>query len=137
LGVGTLGSLSAVPEGAELQSYAVSLTLSGIPSDLVALALADQYQGREAKIWLALLNDQHQLMGYPLLLFRGRMDTLDFELGTNAKLILTVQSRLADWERPRLRRYTHEDQQTEYPDDKGLEYISQMAEKTIYWGRKP
>lgn len=134
-GVGNLGSISAVPEGAELQGYAVQLSLSGIPAGLVSLALLDAYQGRDAQVWLGLLDAAHQLAGAPLLVFRGRMDTMDLELGESATITLTVQSRLADWERPRLRRYTHEDQQSVYPDDLGLEYVAQMAEKTIYWGR--
>lgn len=124
-----------MPEGAELQSYAVQLTLSGIPTELVSLALVDQYQGREAKIYLGLVDDKHALTGTPLLIFRGQMDTMDIELGKNATITLTVQSRLADWERPRLRRYTNEDQQSDYPDDRGFEFVAQMAEKTIYWGR--
>lgn len=134
-GVGNLGGISTVPEGAELQSYAIQLTLSGIPADLIALALADQYQGREAKLYLALLDEGHRLTGAPLLIFRGQMDTLDIELGQSATLTLTVQSRLADWERPRLRRYTHEDQSAAYPADRGFEFVQQMAERTIYWGR--
>lgn len=134
-GVGNLGAISSVPEGAELQSYAVELTLSGIPPQLVSLALADQYQGREAKLYLALLDEQHRFTGTPLLIFRGQMDTLDIELGKTATLTLTVQSRLADWERPRLRRYTHEDQRARYPDDKGFEFVGQMVEKSLYWGR--
>lgn len=135
LGVGNLGSLSAVPEGAELQGYAVQLTLSGIPAALISLALADTYQGRDARLYLGLLDEGHQLIGAPLLIFRGRMDTMDVELGSTATITLTIQSRLADWERPRLLRYTHEQQQADYPDDKGFEFIAQMAEKTIYWGR--
>ena len=134
-GVGNLGAISTVPEGAELQSYAVELTLSGIPSDLVTLALADQYQGREARLFLALLDEGHRLIGVPMLVFRGQMDTLDIELGKTATLTLIVQNRLADWERPRLRRYTHEDQQSEFPGDRGFEFVPQMAEKSIYWGR--
>lgn len=134
-GVGNLGAMSAVPEGAELQSYAVELTLSGIPPELVSMALADKYQGREARLYLALLDEEYRVTGTPLLIFRGQMDTLDIELGKTATLTLTVQSRMADWERPRLRRYTHEDQRALYPEDKGFEFVGQMAEKTIYWGR--
>lgn len=134
-GVGALGRISAVAEGAELQSYSVQLALSGVPSELVSMALADQYQGREACLYLALLDEQHRVSGEPVLLYRGQMDTLDIELGKTATLTLTVQSRLADWERPRLRRYTHEEQLADYPEDKGFEFVAQMAEKTIYWGR--
>lgn len=135
-GVGQLGGISAVEEGAELQSYAINLSLSGIPSELVSLALLDAYQGKDVRIYLALLDTEHRLIGDPMLLFRGRMDTMDIELGETATITLTVQSRMADWERPRLRRYTDEDQRSKYPSDKGLEYVSQMAEKTIYWGRE-
>ncbi len=135
LGVGTLGAISAVPEGAELQGYAVQLTLSGIPSEMIVLALADAYQGRSAEIFLGLLTEAHGLDGAPFLLFKGRMDTIDVELGQTATLTLTVQNRLADWERPRLRRYTAEDQALDFDTDLGFEFAAQMAEKTIYWGR--
>lgn len=135
VGVGTLGGVSAVPEGAELQSYAISLSLSGIPSELVQLALSDPAQGRDARLWLLLLDENHQAVGEAVLLFRGRIDTMDVTLGQTATITLSVQSRLADWERPRVRRYTHEDQKAEYPDDRGFEYVARMAEKTIYWGR--
>lgn len=135
LGLGRLGSVSAVQEGTELQAYALQLTLSGIPPELISLALLDSYQGRDVRLFLLLLDDAHQPAGSPLLLFRGRMDTLDIALGDQATISLTAQNRLADWERPRLSRYTHEDQKVAYPDDKGFEFIAQMAEKTIYWGR--
>ena len=135
-GVGQLGAISAVEEGAELQSYAINLSLSGIPSELVSLALLDAYQGNDIRLSLALLDKGHTIIGTPMLLFRGRMDTMDIELGETATITLTAQSRMADWERARLRRYTDEDQRTEYPSDKGFEYIAQMAEKTIYWGRE-
>jgi hypothetical protein len=63
------------------------------------------------------------------------MDTCDLEIGETATITLTIQNRLADWERPRLRRYTDEDQQSVYDGDLGLQFVAQMAEKTIYWGR--
>lgn len=134
-GVGTLGGVSTVPEGAELQTYSVALTLSGIPPTLVQVALTDPAQGRDARLWLLLLDDAHQPVGSAVLLFRGRIDTMDVELGQTATITLSVQSRLADWDRPRVRRYTHEDQKAEWPQDRGFELVAQMAEKTIYWGR--
>lgn len=135
LGLGQLGGVSAVSEGAELQAYAVQLTLSGIPAELVSLALLEAYQGRDIRISLLLLDETHQAVGAPVLLFRGRMDTMEIELGATATITLSVQNRLADWDRPRIRRYTHADQKLDYPDDKGFAFIAQMAEKTIYWGR--
>jgi hypothetical protein len=63
------------------------------------------------------------------------MDTMDLSLGATGKLSVIIQSRLADWERPRLSRYTNEEQQALYSGDKGLEFVPQMVEKTIIWGR--
>ena len=102
---------------------------------MVQVALTDPAQGRDARLWLILLDDAHQPVGSAVLLFRGRIDTMDVELGQTATITLSVQSRLADWDRPRVRRYTHEDQKAEWPQDRGFELVAQMAEKTIYWGR--
>lgn len=133
-GVGDLGKISAVPEGAELQAYSGQLTLSGLDPAMIALALGSHYQGRKAWLWLALLDADHVPVGPPMLLFRGRMDTMHIEIGDTAEITLVVQSRMADWENPRVRRYTNEDQQALFPGDKGLEFVPLMVEKKLNWG---
>jgi len=35
------------------------------------------------------------------------------------------------------RRYTNEDQQLDYPGDRGMEFVSSIQDVTIYWGRTP
>lgn len=52
LGVGTFGQVSAVEDSAEMQRQTVSYTLNGIPSEMLALVLGEQYQGRSAKLYL-------------------------------------------------------------------------------------
>ncbi len=135
LGVGTLGKISAVQEGSELQAYGITLTLSGIPGELVSIALNEYYQGRSCRVLLALLDDNHQVIASPTVLWSGRMDTMDIELGDTATISVTAESRLVDWERPRIRRYTSEDQRAAYPGDKGFEFVPQMQEKELVWGR--
>ena len=44
LGAGTLGDVSPVEEGVELQTYTIRLTLSGIPSSVISLALTEKFQ---------------------------------------------------------------------------------------------
>lgn len=133
-GVGNLGSIEAVKEGAELQMYGIGLRLSGIPSELVSIALGEHYQGRSAKIWLAPLTSDYQIIADPILLWSGRMDTMQIEMGDTASITVTAESRLVDWERPRIRRYNHEDQIGEYSTDKGLEFVTQATEKEVVWG---
>jgi hypothetical protein len=134
-GLGNLGSMGAIEEANDLQAQGFTLTLSGVNPANVALALGEQYQGRAARVYIALLDANHQLIGEPIGPFRGRMDTMDAEIGQEAKLTLTIYSRLADWERARIRRYNNADQQAQFPGDKGMEFVEQMVEKELVWGR--
>lgn len=133
-GVGTLGKIFALQEGAELQPYSGQMELSGVDPAMIAIALGSHYQGRSVKLWLALLDAGHVPIGAPFLAFDGRMDTMKITLGSSATIVLSVQSHLADWENPRVRRYTNEDQQQLFSGDKGLEFVAQIVNKKLNWG---
>lgn len=133
-GVGTLGKVSEIEEGKEMQAYGLQLQLSGIPSELLSISLNGGYRGRSASLWVAFLDDNHQLINDPVGPFSGTMNTMDGELGETATITLSVESRLVDWERPRIRRYNDGDQQAVYPGDLGLEFVPQMVEKELIWG---
>jgi len=135
LGVGNLGEMSSVQEGTELQAYGLTLKLSGVNAAHLSLALGEQYQGRSAKIWLGFLDVNFAVIADPVLIFQGRMDTMGIALGETGEIAVNVESRLADWERPRIRRYTDVDQQAAFPGDRGLEFVAQMVEKELVWGR--
>ena len=135
LGVGNLGSIETITESSGLQALGIQLTLSGIPSEMIAIALGEHYQGRSCRIFMGLLDENHELIADPIEIFTGRMDTMDIESGTTSTITVSAESRLVDWERPRIRRYTDADLQREYPGDLGLEYVALMAEKEIIWGR--
>jgi hypothetical protein len=135
LGVGRLGEFSAVSEGAELQAYGVAIKLSGVAPEHVAIALGEHYQGRAARIWLGFLDANHAIVPNPALIFQGRMDDMPISLGETAEIAVNVESRLADWERPRVRRYTDADQQERHPGDLGCQFVAQMVEKELVWGR--
>ena len=132
-GVGQLGGVEAVEEGIELQAYRVALRLNGVPAALAAIALGEHYQGRAATLSMGFLDEGHALVDTPFTLFRGRMDGMTITLGETASIVLTVESRLADWERPRVRRYNNADQQQRYPGDRFFEFAEQTAERNVIW----
>ncbi len=134
-GVGDLGRINSISEGSAVEARGVELNLSGIPSALISTVLTEHYQGRPCNIYFGLMTEAGALVADPILMFPGRMDTMDIELGTTATITVTAESRLADLNRPRVRRYTHEDQIAFYPDDLGLEFVPQMVEKELIWGR--
>jgi hypothetical protein len=134
IGVGGLGGISAAEESAELQAYGITVSLSGIPRDAVALALGQAYQGRRATVWEVLLNrDTWQPIADPVIVFRGRMDQMNIAMGQTATVEVRLENRLVDWERPRIRRYTSEDQHLAHPQDRGFEFVSDTMEREVVW----
>jgi len=55
-GTGTLLSVSEISETAELSVRGASLSLSGIPSDILSYALTEDYQGRLCNIYFGLFD---------------------------------------------------------------------------------
>lgn len=129
------GQVSGVEEGTELQSYGVTCTLSGIPLEVVAIALAEPVQGRLAYFWRCFLDEDHRIIGDPVLIFCGRMDVMPIEIGAEAKLELSVESRLADWERSGGSRYTDAEQQRRCPGDRFFQFVPQAVDKELTWGK--
>jgi hypothetical protein len=134
-GIGTLGSIEAVSEGSALQMYGCALTLSGIPPEIISEAFSANYQGRSATIWLAPMTKDYAFIADPVVVFKGRMDTMDIAVGDTATITLSVESRLVDWDKPRIRRFNDEDQRFSYPNDRGFRYVDQMVQKDLKWGR--
>lgn len=136
-GVGALGGVSQVQESTELRSYGLTLTLAGVPRDAVSLAMGVHYQGRPGTVWEVVLDaTTHQPLANPIVVFRGRMDQMIVKMAETATIGVTMTNRLADWDRPRLRRYTDEDQRRSFPGDDGFRFVSATAEKEIVWPSK-
>jgi hypothetical protein len=135
LGLAHLGSVDVISENASLEMSGVRMSLTGIPAEMISRVLGEHYQGRDCNIWMAPLDENYAVLADPVLVFPGRMDTAVIELGESASIQITAENKMADWERARVRRYTHEDQIAEYPADKGLEFVPQMVEKVLNWGR--
>ena len=133
-GVGDLGKISEIEEGIEQRPFGIALEISGIDPSNISLALSEELQNRKAQVWLGFFNSSYVLITSPVLLFKGRMDTMNIKLGKTATIVVTAESRLIDWSRPRIRRYTNADQNERFPGDKGFEFISDTTEKEIVWG---
>jgi hypothetical protein len=103
----------------------------------VSLALAEQYQGRTGIIYFGLMDANWSLIADPIIAFLGRMDVMSISLGETASVTVTIEGRFADWERPRIRRYTSEDQAAfEDATDRFFDYAPTMVEKTVKWGKQ-
>jgi hypothetical protein len=135
LGIGTLGSISPVEETTDLAARGISMQLSGVPTAMLAVALTENYQGRECSVLFGALQASGALVSSPVTIFSGRMDVMSInDDGQDATIIMTAENKLVDFRRPREVRYTDQEQKNLFPSDKGLEFVTAIQEKQIYWG---
>ncbi len=155
-GAGTLLNVSSIEETTEIAAKGATLSLTGIPSEVVSLALSTPYQGRTCKIYFGLFNaskiikeDSSFLLledGSKIYLedlnagfteiFSGYMDQMDIEeLPETSTIHLKVENKLVDLERARVARYSSSYQKSIYPTDFGLDLVESIQDKEIVWGR--
>jgi hypothetical protein len=157
IGTATIMSISPIEETIEVAARGAQFVLTGIPSDLLSLALSEPYQGRVAKIYFGMMSVPERLLTeagaiittenlLPLdissgnqselvEIFSGFMDTMQIadEVETST-ITLTAENRLISLERPKIRRYTSEDQKREFSADLGLDFVNDLQDKEIKWG---
>ena len=133
-GAGDLASVSAVEENGGVESGGVTFSLSGINSSLLSLALSENYQGRNATLYLGLLSSG-SVIADSYILFRGAMDMMDIsDTGETATIQVKAENRLVALKKAKFRRYTNEDQKLIDPTDEGFSFINDLQDKTITWG---
>lgn len=138
LGVGSFGTVDKIEESQFVKAVGTTLQLSGIPANLLSVALSENYQGRRAEIFFAVLDTTTgAVIADPFRIFAGNMDVMEIQdTGETGTITVTVENELIDLFKPRLRYYTPEDQKTEFPDDKGLDFIAKLQDYEVVWKDK-
>jgi len=136
IGAGSLIGLGTLEDTSDIVASGTVVSLSGVPLDLISLAIAEARQGKPGRIWLALLTPEREIIADPLQAFSGRLDVPEIsEDGASCTITLSYESRLIDLGTPRSWRYTHESQQALYPGDMGFEHVTAIQDRDITWGR--
>lgn len=134
IGSGNLMQVSGVEETGDVAARGITITLSGLDTSIISIALSENYQNRTARIYLGAIQSDGTVQSYQM--FGGRLDVMSIEeSGETATVAVTAENRLIDLERPRIRRYTSEDQKSLYPGDLGLDYVNDLQDKTLDWGK--
>lgn len=157
LGAGQLVNISSVEETTEIEAKGATVTMSGIPSSFLSLALTEPYQGRECRIYFGSylynrrITSQADLVvttedlfefitedtpRYFVEIFSGELDQMNIsEEASTCTISVTVENILIKLERPVVRRFTNEDQKSRFPNDRGLEFVAGLQDKEIFWGK--
>lgn len=134
-GIGNFGGVSPVQETADLQAAGVNFTLSGVPSAMLATILGQIRYGRPARLWFGAFDTTTgALITSPYPMFSGRTDVPTIDEGAETSVIqLSAESALIDLDRPRVRRYTPEDQHLDDAADQGFDYVASLQDAQIVW----
>lgn len=142
IGGGNFVGVSELMETNDLSAQGMAVSLSGIPSDLLEVALGQVQHGRPATIWLGLMGSvisngisSLALINTPYEIYSGFTDiTTISEQGETSTISINIENRLIALEVPKVRRYTHEIQKQDYPDDKGMEFVVGLQDKSFKFG---
>lgn len=136
-GAGQLLGITAIQEVSELQAINFTVSLNGELPSLIAVALGQVRRGKPGSVWLGLLDASNALIADPFLCFKGRADKPDIIPDPSHTVIsVAYESRMIDAGRRRERRYTSEDQQIDYPLDKGFDYVPSLQDAVFTFGRR-
>jgi hypothetical protein len=134
IGTGNLLDISSVEETSEMAVKGATITLSGMSSEVISLALQSPYQGRVCNIYFGIANGN--TFSNLTQIFSGYMDQMNISEGPEFGTIeLKVENKLIDLERQRVRRFTNQFQKSLYPGDRGLEFVENIQDKEVVWGR--
>lgn len=136
-GTGTLGSISSWDNDGNLAANGLTLSLSGIPTEMLAIAFNEDYRNRQVKMHIVLFNSDGNLIGGNIV-FIGRIDVMSVtRKAESCDISVTVENHLISFDRARIRRYTLQDQKLIDPTDIGFEYISKVSQDLSFtWGSK-
>lgn len=136
-GVGNIIAIESIEENSSLEANGLSITLSGIPSSIISTALSEDYQGRFLTVWFGALDTSGAIVSDAYQMFKGRMDVLEIsESAATATVNMKCENVLIDFNRTKERRYTPEDQKSEYAGDKGFDFVARLQDQQITWGRQ-
>ena len=134
-GAGTLLGIGDIEETTDVVATGTTITLSGVPTDLVSLCINDARQGLPGQVYLGFLTEAGAVIADPVLAFSGRLDVPTILDGADrCEIQVTYESRLIDLNRAREWRYTDEGQKQISPGDRGFEYVAGLQDKEVRWG---
>lgn len=136
-GIGDLGSITPIEEGTNVQARGLTIALSGFDATLVSLVMGEVQLGLPVTLYLGAFSGG-SIIPTPIAAFAGRIDQPTIEVsGETASISINCESRLIDMNTSVSKRYTDDQQQTDFPGDTAFSFVMGIINATIYWGNNP
>jgi hypothetical protein len=138
IGAGNMIGISDVENSTEIKYPSLSLSLSGLPADILQNDLYDavlneNYQGNPITLYMGSIDDN----GKPSMMvaYKGNIDVMGIDNnGNSIDITVTVKNRLQTLLRNKNIRYTEQRQLADFPGDTSLQYVTDLQDLEIEWG---
>jgi hypothetical protein len=128
-------NVQTVRESSELRVGTTKLVLSGVEQLFISAFINGSYVARQVRVLRAFLNDQNAIIGEPVLIYDGRIDTYNIKDSKNTSTIeVDLASHWADFEKKSGRVTNSNSQSLHFAGDKGFDFAANIV-KDIKWGR--
>ena len=136
IAAGQLITVGAINETTGVEAVGAVITLTGIDPAFISLAITEARQNKAVNIWFGALDSSNTILdGVPYKFFSGFVDVVEIsEEAESATVTIRAENKLSSLLRPRIRRYTSEDQKKIHPSDLGFDFVSQMSDWSGVWG---
>ena len=131
IGAGQLVGITGLEEVADLSAKAVTVSLNGVPGELISLALQEPYQRRKCRVYFGDVTAVDVVE-----VFTGRLNKMTIEDTAETGVIdILVDSKMVEAEKASNRRYTSASQKSRHSTDTFFDYVAAIQDAEIVWGR--
>lgn len=132
-GCGTAVSIDPVSDTVG-DRQSVKFTLSSVPNDVLAIALAEPMQGKRVRVYAAIGDPETYQIIRREQLFSGILEQPQTQEGQELGQVVVAAESLAEvFTRPKPVRYIDSDQQRRFPGDTCMRFIVSQAQHQDVW----
>lgn len=136
-GAGQIIGMSEVAESDDVKTEDVTIQINGVPLANISMVEQSLASGKPGTIRIGAIDASGSVIATPKIVFKGGLNgaQTDEEDVENPKCNIVYVDDLADLRRPRVRRFTHEEQQLVDPGDRGLELMAVSQDREFEFGK--
>lgn len=140
VGMGSVGKFGAVEHNQGTTASAIEFELNLADTNFVALGAGavEEYRGRDAKLYFCPLDENFQLVGTPVICWRGTMDTMTGGVSgqredASGALKLRCETSAYGLKRPPALRLNAAQHKAVHPNDTALDRLSALIAHPVPW----
>jgi len=138
LASGHILSISPISEVSDTRAVGISISLNSTDTSLLSAGLTEDANGMIVEVYFGLLtttSNADAVVDTPYKIFEGFIDSMVLNEGAEVSTLkFSIENKLIALERPIDRRFTDQDQQELFPNDKGCEFVTSLQDKSVAWG---